>query len=43
MVGNVVGASDLVKKVKESYPDKVTFNLRYECEFTRQKGERRML
>lgn len=35
MVGNVVGVFDLVKKVKESYFDKVIFNFRYECEFIR--------
>lgn len=40
-MGNVIGASDLIEKVKESYPDKVIFKSRYEYEFTRQKGKRK--
>ena len=40
MIGNVIGASDLVKKVKDSHPDKVIYKYRYEHKFTRQKGER---
>lgn len=40
MMGNVMGASDLVEKIKASYTDKVILKYRYEYEFTRQKGER---
>lgn len=41
-MGDVV-ASDLVKKVKESYPDEVILKLRYGFKFTRQKSKRIVL